>query len=207
MTRLFKVALSRMNFLAHAYLSFGDEALTTGNLISDFIKGRAQYLYPQEIQKGIRLHRAIDTFTDAHEATKEAMQFFKTPYHLYSGPIMDVVYDYFLATDTSIFSSDTLRSFSQQVYQQLENQSAHLPPPFARMFYYMKTDDWLWNYRTQEGLQRSLRGLVRRATYLTESETAFRLFQMHYERLEGCYTAFIPDVKAFAKQQIAAPER
>ncbi len=79
---LFEVALRIMNFLAHAYLSFGDETILTGNLISDFVKGRAQYHYPPKIQKGIRLHRAIDTFTDAHPATKEAMNFFKTPYRL-----------------------------------------------------------------------------------------------------------------------------
>src|SRR4051812_26110944 len=90
----FEVALNDMNFLAHAYLSFGRADILTGNLISDFVKGKAQYTYPEQIQKGIRLHRAIDTFTDTHDATKEAMHFFKTPYRLYSGPIVDILYDH-----------------------------------------------------------------------------------------------------------------
>jgi acyl carrier protein phosphodiesterase len=196
-----------MNFLAHAFFSFGDENLLTGNLISDFVKGKAQYQYPEAIQKGIRLHRAIDTFTDTHAATKTAMNFFKTPYRLYSGPIMDILYDHFLATDESIFPGETLRSFSANVYRQLEGQAAHLPPPFARLFTYMKTENWLWNYRTHQGIQRSLQGLVRRAAYLAESETAFQLFQQHYIELKECYTAFIPDVKSFAKQQITIPAR
>ena len=60
-----------MNYLAHAYLSFRHPGLLTGNMISDFIKGKKQYDYPDHIQLGIRLHRAIDAFTDNHPATRE----------------------------------------------------------------------------------------------------------------------------------------
>lgn len=41
-------------------------------MISDYVKGKKKFDYPPDIQKGIMLHRAIDTFTDFHEATKEA---------------------------------------------------------------------------------------------------------------------------------------
>jgi acyl carrier protein phosphodiesterase len=196
-----------MNFLAHAYLSFGDAEILTGNLISDFVKGKAQYTYPEEIQKGIRLHRAIDAFTDTHEATKAAMHFFKTPYRLYSGPIVDVIYDHFLATDTAIFPHQSLLPFTHEVYAMLERNAAHMPPSFARLFSYMKTENWLWNYRLPAGIANSLRGLVRRATYLDDSETAYQLFQQHYTELKQCYEGFIKDVKTFAKQQIQAAER
>lgn len=196
-----------MNFLAHAFLSFGNEDLLTGNIISDFVKGKAQYDYPQEIQKGIRLHRAIDAFTDAHAATKEAANFFKTPYRLYSGPIVDILYDHFLANDTTVFPNESLLFFTQTVYKTLDKKAAYFPPLFARVFPYMKSENWLWSYRTPQGMQRSLNGLARRATFLTESETAFQLFQQHYNKLENCYRNFIPDVKSFAKQQIAAAER
>jgi acyl carrier protein phosphodiesterase len=192
-----------MNFLAHAFLSFGDPELLTGNLVSDFVKGKAQYTYPEAIQKGIRLHRAIDAFTDVHAATKKAMNFFKSPYRLYSGPIVDIIYDHYLANDPAIFPGAELLHFSHEVYDTLESRAAHLPPAFARVFGYMKADNWLWNYKTPEGIRRSLAGLARRATYMSEGETAFRLLQQHYAELEACYAVFISDVKTFAKQQIA----
>ncbi len=201
----FTVALTKMNFLAHAYLSYGHAGLLTGNLISDFVKGAAQYRYPLPIQQGIRLHRAIDAFTDAHPATRAATHFFKTPYRLYSGPIVDILYDHFLATDKSIFPNDTLLSFSHNVYNMLESDAVNLPANFARMFGYMKVDNWLWNYRKPEGIKHSLQSLRRRATYLTESETAFSIFQTQYSELKQCYQSFIPDVKTFAKQQIGLP--
>ena len=89
-----------MNYLAHAYLSFNKPAILTGNMISDFVKGKTKYNYPAEIQKGIQLHRLIDAFTDFHPATAKAKKIFHAQYRLYSGAFVDVVYDHFLACDS-----------------------------------------------------------------------------------------------------------
>jgi hypothetical protein len=78
-----------MNYLAHAYLSFGIPAITVGNLISDFVKGKQKLSYPPEIQRGIVLHRAIDSFTDTHPVTRQAKVYFKEPYGGYAGPLVD----------------------------------------------------------------------------------------------------------------------
>lgn len=190
-----------MNFLAHAYLSFGHDEILAGNMVSDFIKGKSRFDYPEGIQKGISLHRSIDAFTDNHAATRRAMQLFRPGYRLYSGAIMDVLYDHFLACDEKIFPGASLSGFSLAVYQSLEQQAHLLPSQFRHMFFYMKTENWLLHYKERAGIQKSLRGLVRRAAYLTESETAFRVFEEHYDFLEQCYGEFIADVKEYAKQQ------
>ena len=77
------------------------------------------------------LHRAIDTFTDAHEATKEAKEIFRPHYRLYSGAFVDVVYDHFLATDKTEFTEHSLLDFSQQVYTTLDKQAQWLPEQFC----------------------------------------------------------------------------
>ncbi len=97
------------------------------------------------------LHRIIDTFTDEHPATKEAKEFFRPHYRLYSGAFIDVVYDHFLATDTTEFTESSLFDFSQQVYHVLEENKQWLPDRFAGMFPYMKSQNWLFNYRTLLG--------------------------------------------------------
>ena len=88
-----------MNYLAHSYLSFGDSEILVGNMISDYVKGKKKFDYPLAIQKGIMLHRTIDTFTDTHPATKAAIVFFKPVVGTYAGAFVDVVYDHFLAKD------------------------------------------------------------------------------------------------------------
>src|SRR5687767_11886975 len=119
-----------MNYLAHAYLSFGDPAILAGNIFSDFIKGKKRYEFPQRIQEGIALHRSIDEFTDRHEATAKAKEFFRPVYRLYAAPFTDIVYDHFLATDKKIFPDNSLKTFSQDTYKLLEQSRADFPENF-----------------------------------------------------------------------------
>ena len=172
-----------------------------GNLISDFVKGKKKFDYPLIIQQGIALHRMIDTFTDEHEATKRAKEVFRPHYRLYSGALVDVLYDHFLATDEKEFTEISLHDFSVQVYSTLDNYQPWFPERFAVMYPYMKTQNWLYNYRTRTGTEKSLGGLVRRAAYLTESDTAFRLFEKNYQPLQECYRQFWEELRSFARKE------
>jgi acyl carrier protein phosphodiesterase len=190
-----------MNYLAHAYLSFGDADILVGNVISDFIKGKAKFSYPQRIQDGIFLHRQIDSFTDSHLAIKEAKEVFRPAYRLYSAPLVDILLDHFLANDKTIFPGAELESFTKNVYRDIEGRTMHLPPRFLHVFTYMQSENWLLGYSRKDGMEKSLRGLVRRATYINDSSVAYQLFLSHYELLGELYRIFFPDVKRFAKDQ------
>jgi acyl carrier protein phosphodiesterase len=191
-----------MNYLAHAYLSFDKPGILVGNMISDFVKGKKQYDYPVTIQQGIRLHRAIDNYTDQHDATREAKVFFKASVGLYAGAFVDVVYDHFLATDEDQFSEEGWRIFSQNVYRDLAANADFFPEKFARMFPYMRSQDWLFNYRFDWGMENSFNGLARRAQYLTTASHAFISFREHYGELKELYKVFFPDVKNYALTEL-----
>jgi len=181
-----------MNYLAHAYLSFEDADFLAGNMISDFVKGKKKDDYPANIRNGIMLHRAIDTFTDEHPATQEAKTFFRPVYRLYSGAFVDIVYDHFLANDKSIFEPVQLKAFAERTYAKLEPQLPLFPEKFQRLFPYMKSQNWLYHYRYEQGIENSFGGLVRRAKYLSESDEAFSIFKTHYHSLQKCYDHFFP---------------
>jgi acyl carrier protein phosphodiesterase len=193
-----------MNYLAHAYLSLGIPEITVGNLISDFVKGKKKLDYPAAIQRGIVLHRAIDTFTDMHEATRRAKSFFKKDYGLYAGPLTDIVYDHFLANDPAIFPlmEGGLKAFAQTTYRQVGSWRDIFPERFARVFHYMQTQDWLSHYGEREAIWNSFAGLARRAAYMDDTQRAGQLFETHYIDLEVCYRDFFPSVDAFARRDL-----
>ena len=173
-------------------------------MISDYIKGKKQFDYHEGIQKGIKLHRAIDDFTDNHPATFEIKKFFKPAYRLYAGAFADVTYDYFLANDTNQFANpDELKKFTKNTYQLLQLQSEHFPEKFAKMFPYMQQQDWLYNYRFNEGMQKSFGGLARRAKYIEETDTAYQIFLDNKNDISPWYEIFMPDVKLFTVNKIA----
>lgn len=192
-----------MNYLAHAFLSFDNPGIVVGNLISDFVKGKQQYLYPDVVRKGIILHRNIDTFTDAHPATRQAKVFFQDPYRLYSGAFVDVVYDHFLAGKHDEFEPyDGLGNFAQKIYATIEHQIDICPARFQLLFPSMKYHDWLYNYGIKNGIRQSFRGIAHRAVYLQEAEIAFEIFEEKYAELKKCFDVFFPEVKMFASDNL-----
>jgi acyl carrier protein phosphodiesterase len=194
-----------MNYLGHAVLSFGDADVLTGNMIGDHVKGKLPLeKFPPGIKKGIVLHRKIDAFADAHPATQRAKIWFREVYGLYSGALMDTLYDHFLANDPGIFNSENdLLDFTQTTYRQLEQNAAWLPEKFTAYFSHMKQHNWLYHYRTLQGVQRSLQGLSRRAAYMPPVDTAYQIFVTNYYQLAQCYYEFIDDAVKFVKVELS----
>jgi acyl carrier protein phosphodiesterase len=188
-----------MNHLAHAYLSFNIPEILAGNMISDFVKGKKQYDYPTTVQVGIRLHRAIDTFTDSHPFTKQAKTYFQPAVGPYSGAFVDVVYDHFLAKDHKEFIDDaSLQAFATNTYVSLNKLAPILPERFVTMLPSMQQHNWLYNYQFMWGIENSFKSVARRAKYLDDSDACFQLFKTHYVSFEWCYANFFADVKEMA---------
>jgi acyl carrier protein phosphodiesterase len=191
-----------MNYLAHAYLSFGDPDILAGNMISDFVKGKKKFDYPDRIQMGITLHRKIDEFTDTHPATRQAKQFLKSAAGLYAGSFVDIIYDHFLANDAYEFEEGALAIFAQKTYKQLESSEQWMPELSQKFFFYMREQNWLLHYRSTQGIHNSFRGLCRRAKYIEDPDPVFNAFLNHYEELKMAYEFFFPHVKIFAYHEL-----
>jgi acyl carrier protein phosphodiesterase len=191
-----------MNYLAHAYCSYQHPPIIVGNLISDFIKGKKQYDYPDDIQQGIRLHRKIDMFTDSHPAVAEAKKVFRPYYRLYAGAFVDVAFDYFIANDGQLFPTENdLSAFTGIVYHALEIHEASIPPAAIGYFGRMRQQNWLFNYRYIWGIQKSFGGIVYRSQHLVDSDTAAMLFEANIFTLKYCYDAFMPELLKFVEAE------
>ncbi|HTO14506.1 MAG TPA: ACP phosphodiesterase [Edaphocola sp.] len=193
-----------MNFLGHAFLSFNQPEILVGNMIGDFVKGKeAIKKFPEAIQKGIILHRNIDTFTDSHPAIKRSQIFFREDYRLYSGAFVDGMMDHFLANDPKYFKNEVeLFDFTQKVYQTVNQYRELLPEPFLKVIDYMSQDNWLYHYRTLKGTNKLFDGIVRRAKYLEiNADSAFNSLVINYYTLNQFYYEFIDEVIQYVKNR------
>jgi acyl carrier protein phosphodiesterase len=191
-----------VNYLAHAYLSFGDPEILTGNLISDFVKGKKKYQYPVRILAGIDLHRSIDEYTDNDIVNKQAARIFKDSYGRYSSAFLDVAYDHFLALQLNA-DDDDFEKFTLDIYKQIDHFRPILPETFNNIFPYMKQHNWLYNYQFGWGIEKSMAGLVHRAAYMSESATAFNLFNKHYAELKEAFNNFFPRLRNFSLEKFS----
>ncbi|TEL14247.1 DUF479 domain-containing protein [Pseudomonas aeruginosa] len=86
-----------MNYLAHLHLGGPQPAQLLGSLYGDFVKGRLQGQWPDEIERAIQLHRRIDAFTDSHPLVHAAKRRFPLERRRFAGVLLDVFFDHCLA--------------------------------------------------------------------------------------------------------------
>jgi acyl carrier protein phosphodiesterase len=191
-----------LNFLAHIYLSGDDDQLMIGNFIADFVKGKKKDEYPQKIKQGIELHRAIDDFTDHHEITGRSKDRLRTKYGKYSGVIVDLYYDHFLAANFSEYHTSSLQDFSQHTYSVLKENWNVLPTGVQYMVPFMIERNWLLNYATMDGIGRALTGLSKRVSFENKMDQSVLDLKERYEFFEMDFKDFFPDLIQFVDTKI-----
>ncbi|MRT17833.1 DUF479 domain-containing protein [Vitellibacter sp. q18] len=190
-----------MNFLAHIYLSGEDEGVILGNFIADGIKGKRYLKYPPQMAKGILLHRAIDSFTDAHPTVHQSTARLHKNYGHYSGVIVDILYDHFLAKNWSQYSNKPLEEYVQDFYGLLRKNFTILPARIQRMMPYMIADNWLLSYATVEGISKILEQMNVRTKGVSKMNLAVTELREFYPEFEQEFTSFFEELILFSKQK------
>lgn len=191
-----------MNFLAHIYLSGDNDLIKIGNFMADGIRGKHFESYPLEIQKGIILHRAIDTFTDAHPIFRQSTKKLHEKYHHYAGVIVDVFYDHFLAKNWSKYSDEKLDHFVARFYQSLHDNHIDLSERTKGMMPYMIEHNWLVSYQTVEGINRILTQMDQRTKNESKMRFATNELSEFYPEFAEEFTNFFQELILFSNTKI-----
>ena len=191
-----------MNFLAHIYLSGDNDLIKIGNFMADGIRGKHFESYPLEIQKGIILHRAIDTFTDAHPIFRKSTKRLHEKYHHYAGVIVDVFYDHFLAKNWNTYSNEKLDDFVARFYQSLHDNHINLSERTKGMMPYMIEHNWLVSYQTVEGINRILTQMDQRTKNESKMRFATNELSEFYPEFEEEFTNFFQELILFSNTKI-----
>jgi acyl carrier protein phosphodiesterase len=190
-----------MNFLAHLFLAGSPAApgyagVLLGQFIADSVPGKQLETYPLAVQAGIRLHRAIDTFTDQHSVVRRSTQRLRAAgYGKYAGVISDMFLDHFLARNFTDFSAESLVDFTQRVYALLTAHEGEMPPRVQQFLPHLTRHNWLLGYAELEGISRALTGLSRRARPGSGMETAVAELQANYASYEADFREFFPQLE------------
>lgn len=191
-----------MNFLAHIYLSGENELITLGNFMADSIRGKQYKKFPAELQVGILLHREIDTFTDAHPTVRQSTKRLHENYGHYSGVIVDILYDHFLAKNWADYSHIPLEKFTEDFYSSLTSHFEILPARVQKLTPFMIADNWLLSYAKIEGIQKVLEGMNRRTQNKSGMHTATNELIEFYPEFEADFTSFFKELMNFTKLKL-----
>ena len=189
-----------MNFLAHLYLSGSNEGVILGNFIADSVKGSMLDRFPGDVIKGIRLHREIDSFTDHHPVFLQSKARLSDTYSKFSGVIVDLYYDHFLARNWKDYSGHDLEKYVAENYKLLLRNYALLPPRSKRILPFMIAQNWLVGYASLDKLRKVFQGMSRRTRFNSGMEHAVTDLEKDYASYEKEFRLFFPDLEAHAAQ-------
>lgn len=170
--------------------------------MADGIRGKQFENYPLEIQKGIMLHRFIDSFTDAHPIFRKSTKRLHENYHHYSGVIVDMFYDHYLAKNWTNYSDETLVDFTNRFYQSLQDNYDHLSERTRGILPYMVKHNWLVSYQTIEGIHETLTRMDSRTKNESKMRFASNELTEYYGDFELEFTTFFEDMRIEAHKKL-----
>jgi len=188
-----------MNFLAHIYLSGNHEEIMVGNFIGDYVKGREYLYYPDQIRKGIMLHRYIDTYTDRHPVPKKSQQRIQDKYHKYSSIVIDIFYDFFLASRWNDFHPVELEKFVDDVFLVLKKYYYDFPQGIKNWFPNFLRNNWLLSYSTIEGIERVLQRMSSRTSLPNHTDFAIEVLRLEENEMRKEFNEFFSSIKAYVE--------
>lgn len=191
-----------MNFLAHIYLSGENDLLKIGNFMADSIRGNQYLTYPNEIQKGVLLHRHIDSFTDFHPIYRKSKHRLHEKYGHYSGVIMDIMYDHFLAKNWNTFSEIPLEKYAASFYELLQKEESLLTERTKNMIPYMIAQNWLVSYASLEGLETILFQMDYRTKNRVNMPEAMKELKQFETEFESEFFAFFDELQLSCQQKL-----
>ena len=192
-----------MNYLAHLILSGKDEDVIFGNFIGDAIKGKQYQNYSDSIQKGILLHRQIDTFTDAHPVYLQSKRRFYKNYPKISGVITDILYDHLLCVEWEKYNNEKLSLFIKKSYDYLDTRIHQMPPRMIPVYTHMRANDWFSRYQTIEGTALSLMQIGKRMGFGSSIGDSVMEFKQNETMFIDEFNAFFHEMSNFSKEFLA----
>ncbi len=184
-----------LNYLAHVYLAGPQVTDRVGGLLGDFVKGPLPCGLPPDLASGVELHRFIDRYTDQHPAFMRSRQRISPSRRRFSGVMIDLIYDHFLARHWCCFCDEPLLLYTQAFYQSLEDYRDWLPANLLAILERMRQNNWLAAYADLAVIGRALDQIgiyrIQRSNPLVGSLSEL---EAHYAELEQDFWSFIPEV-------------
>jgi acyl carrier protein phosphodiesterase len=188
-----------MNWLAHLFLSETSTENRLGNLLGDLVKGKEVDILNHNLKRGIDRHYTIDTFTDTHETVKISKRRMGEDHARFSGVLIDVFYDHFLAKNWGSYSQTTLSDFTIEIYSTFQSYPGEIPTEAQQIIQYMIKEDWLTSYQHLDGITNTLKRIEyrikRRSGRQINLLQSMEMLEQEYINLEQDFQSFFPELQ------------
>lgn len=171
--------------------------------MADGIRGKDYENFAEKLKTGILLHRFIDSYTDSHPIFRQSTKKLHKNYSHYSGVLVDMFYDHFLAKNWVNYSDKPLNDYVQNFYVLLQKNYNILTDKIKYLLPYMVEGNWLYNYQFIDELEVILSQMDHRTKNKSKMRYATKDLQLHYHEFEKEFTLFFEEIRVAAQQKLS----
>ena len=184
-----------MNYLAHTLLSKSNIDYQLGNILADPLKGKRWQGASDDNYAGMRMHAAIDMFTDANATISLSKSRLRKKGYL-KGVVIDMLHDYFLSKHWNTFVEAELETFVTEFEQNAILVLDELPIKASSFIESITTNHVLASYIDFAGLERAFHRIDKRLSprILAKETTASYIPNIldNYSAIEQDFLEFFP---------------
>lgn len=199
-----------MNYLAHVLLSKSNIDYQLGNLLADPLKGKRWDGASDAHYAGMRMHVAIDMFTDANKIISLSKSRLRKKGYL-KGVVIDMTYDYFLSKHWAKFVDQDLELFVSNFNQNAILNVDKLPEKASTFIGLITSNNVLGSYINFTGLEVAFSRIDKRLSprIIAKESTVSYIPNIieHYDEIEQDFLEFFPQlILMFLDKSEASPE-
>ena len=169
--------------------------------MGDYVKGRNYLHLPEQVRKGILIHRDIDHFTDSHPITRRSRRRLVEKYHKYAGIIIDILYDHFLASLWKDYCNIPLEQFVDNTYGILKRNYKVLPIGIKVWFPTFLENNWMLAYQTVDGIALVLDRMSANTSLPDHTAYAIEVLRERYDAFTEDFREFFPEIISFLEEK------
>jgi len=168
--------------------------------MGDMLSNKEVALLPQEMRKGVQIHRAIDHHTDNHASMREVVKLLRPQHRKYAPVVADILLDRVLVINWQAYSSVSYEVFEDWVYHTINSHLDVIPAQLHKRLGSMVHHRWLKQYASLEGMQYVLDRMDRRTQFPSDFGSAVKDIPLHYSAMQNALSVLFPDLSSLVQK-------
>ena len=187
-----------MNHLAHFFLAPADDAVRTGTLLGDFVRGSDLSAHAPRVELGIRMHRRIDAIVDGSPQVASLRTLVDPPLRRYAGILFDVFFDHVLIQRWPDLTDTPREQYCESVYASLARTEHAMPAMARHVSERMRLHDTLSSCASHAGVARTLDRIALRLRRLVPLRDGVITLARHEGEIRAAFLSLLPHLQQAA---------
>lgn len=168
--------------------------------MGDMLSNKDVAQLPEQMKRGVKIHRAIDHHTDNHASMRQVVKLLRPRHRKYAPVVADILLDHVLVINWKVHSSVDYETFENWVYNTISTNFDSIPFHLHKRLKSMVLHRWLHQYSSLDGMQYVLDRMDKRARFQSDFGSAIQDYHKHQVEMSDALSVLFQDLTKLVRK-------